>query len=110
MGQVYRAVQVSEACLAEDAKHRAAVQEKLAGVCVDMCKAVGAYPTKCDCRGYVDNTDKTPNVVTWPELFTYMDAVSTYGEEALERWKARSGRILYHEEMRLFMRRNYSRL
>merc|ERR1719487_2290026 len=35
-----------EACLSEDLKVRAALQNKLAGVCVDMCKEVGAYP-KC---------------------------------------------------------------
>ena len=61
-------VSVSKACLSQDLKHRAMVQNKLHNVCIDMCKEVGAYPEKCTCPGYVDTTDKTPNVVTWPEL------------------------------------------
>eukprot|EP00408_Alexandrium_pacificum_P058926 CAMPEP_0171169500 /NCGR_PEP_ID=MMETSP0790-20130122/8244_1 /TAXON_ID=2925 /ORGANISM="Alexandrium catenella, Strain OF101" /LENGTH=197 /DNA_ID=CAMNT_0011634345 /DNA_START=73 /DNA_END=666 /DNA_ORIENTATION=+ len=82
-----RVVQVSKACMAEDEKHRAMVQHKLAGVCVDMCKEVGAYPEKCTCPKYVDTTDKTPNVVTWPELLNYMDKVEAQGADALKRWK-----------------------
>jgi hypothetical protein len=33
-----------KACEAMDLKHRAMVQSKLAGMCEDMCKEVGAYP------------------------------------------------------------------
>mmetsp|Transcript_47509 Transcript_47509/g.146893 ORF Transcript_47509/g.146893 Transcript_47509/m.146893 type:complete len:181 (-) Transcript_47509:79-621(-) len=82
-----RVVQVSKACVAEDAKHRAMAQDKLAGVCVEMCKEVGAYPEKCTCPKYVDTTDKTPNVVTWPELLDYMDKVEAMGAEAVKGWK-----------------------
>mmetsp|Transcript_100788 Transcript_100788/g.293646 ORF Transcript_100788/g.293646 Transcript_100788/m.293646 type:complete len:201 (+) Transcript_100788:96-698(+) len=87
-----RVVQVSKACMAEDAKHREMAQNKLAGVCTDMCKEVGAYPDKCSCPNYVDTTDKTPNVVTWPELLDYMDKVESQGAEALKHWTSQAGR------------------
>merc|ERR1719440_2257799 len=44
--------QTEEACLAEDAKNRMQLQNKLAGVCVDMCKEIGAFP-KCTCPDFV---------------------------------------------------------
>merc|ERR1719151_62251 len=84
---VFKAVQVSKACVAEDMKHRAAVQNKLAGVCIDMCKEVGAYPKDCTCPDYTDTTDKTPNVVTWDELLAYMDKVEQTGAAALKEWR-----------------------
>merc|ERR1719262_547243 len=83
----HQMVSVSKACLAQDLKHRAMVQNKLADVCIDMCKEVGAYPEKCTCPGYTDTTDKTPNVVTWPELLDYMDQVEQQGEAALKAWR-----------------------
>merc|ERR1740123_2489860 len=70
----------------QDSRPRAAVQNKLAGVCVEMCKEVGAYPEGCTCPNYTDKTDKTPNVHTWQELLTYMDEVEAKGEEALKTW------------------------
>ena len=51
---------VNNACAAEDLKHRSQFQNKLAGVCVDMCKEVGAYP-KCTCPDFVA-PDSTPGV------------------------------------------------
>merc|ERR1719311_1419782 len=86
--QVSRVAEVSKACLTEDLKHRAAVQNKLHDVCVDMCKELGAYPEKCTCPGYTDTTDKTPGVMTWDELLTYMDDVSSNGHAAIKDWKA----------------------
>jgi len=77
-----------EACLAEDAKHRMQVQNKLAGVCVDMCKEVGAYP-KCTCPDFVQ-PDSTPGVMTWPELLEHMDNLSEWGHGELKAWAARA--------------------
>merc|ERR1719379_2949816 len=84
--QKVKSVSVSSACLSQDLKHRAMVQNKLAGVCIDMCKEVGAYPEKCTCPDYVDTTDKTPNVVTWDELLGYIEKVETYGHEKNQEW------------------------
>merc|ERR1719491_2627964 len=64
----------SKACAADDLKHRAQLQNKLAGVCVDMCKEVGAFP-KCTCPDFVA-PDSTPGVMTWPELLEHMDNLS----------------------------------
>merc|ERR1740138_38688 len=61
----------SKACAADDLKHRTQLQNKLAGVCVDMCKEVGAFP-KCTCPDFVA-PDSTPGVMTWPELLEHMD-------------------------------------
>jgi hypothetical protein len=82
------AVTVSESCLSQDLKHRALVQNKLVDVCVDMCKEVGEYPERCKCPKYVDTTDKTPDVVTWPELLTYMDEVEKLGDTSIKQWQA----------------------
>merc|ERR1712046_406583 len=97
MGKEVRVAEVSKACLTEDLKHRAAVQNKLHDVCVDMCKELGAYPEKCTCPGYTDTTDKTPGVMTWDELLTYMDDVSSNGHAAIKEWHAMS-RVLSAEE------------
>jgi len=76
---------------AEDHRRLAAetVQRRL-DVCVDMCKELGAYPEKCTCPGYTDTTDKTPGVMTWDELLTYMDDVSSNGHAAIKDWKGMS--------------------
>merc|ERR1719401_3035905 len=55
------------ACAAADQAHRAAVQNKLAGICEDMCKEVGAYPKCAQCPDFVA-PDATPGVMTWEEL------------------------------------------
>eukprot|EP00420_Gonyaulax_spinifera_P026995 CAMPEP_0197896702 /NCGR_PEP_ID=MMETSP1439-20131203/40559_1 /TAXON_ID=66791 /ORGANISM="Gonyaulax spinifera, Strain CCMP409" /LENGTH=201 /DNA_ID=CAMNT_0043517259 /DNA_START=58 /DNA_END=663 /DNA_ORIENTATION=- len=89
---VVKAVEVSKACLAEDAKYRMAVQSKLTGVCIEMCKEVGAYPEGCTCPNYKDTTDKTPNVETWQELLGFMDKVETQGEMALKAWSKQAAR------------------
>merc|ERR1719254_119446 len=73
-----------KACIAEDLKHRVQVQNKLAGVCVDMCKEIGAYP-KCTCPDFVP-PDSTPGVMTWPELLEHMDNLSEWGHGELKAW------------------------
>merc|ERR1719335_1123886 len=77
-----------QSCEAQDLAIRSMFQNKLADVCVDMCKELGAYPEKCTCPGYTDTTDKTPGVMTWDELLTYMDDVSSNGHAAIKDWKA----------------------
>merc|ERR1719321_123544 len=52
LGVKEQGAQTEQACLAEDVAHRTQVQNKLAGVCVDMCKEVGAFP-KCTCPDFV---------------------------------------------------------
>jgi len=76
--------QSEKACLADDLKHRVQVQNKLAGVCVDMCKEVGAFP-KCTCPDFVA-PDSTPGVMTWPELLEHMDNLSEWGHGELKAW------------------------
>jgi len=83
---VGNAVTSQTACTSEDVKHRAKLQNKLAGVCVDMCKEVGAYP-KCTCPDFVQ-PDSTPGVMTWPELLEHMDNLSEWGHGQLKSWGA----------------------
>mmetsp|Transcript_62237 Transcript_62237/g.187791 ORF Transcript_62237/g.187791 Transcript_62237/m.187791 type:complete len:203 (-) Transcript_62237:220-828(-) len=90
--QVLHATHASAACLAQDTRHRAAVQNKLVDACIDMCKELGAYPEKCTCPNYVDTTDKTPGVITWEELLAYMEKVGTRGDEALKSWDSKAPR------------------
>jgi len=80
--------QTEKACLAEDLKHRMQLQNKLAGVCVDMCKEVGAFP-KCTCPDFVA-PDSTPGVMTWPELLEHMDNLSDWGHGELKAWRAQA--------------------
>jgi hypothetical protein len=74
-------------------KHRAAVQNKLAGICEDMCKEVGAYPKCAQCPGFVA-PDATPGVMTWEELLTHMDNLVEWGQETIKGWKATAAKLL----------------
>merc|ERR1719158_2453259 len=56
-----------KSCEAMDLKHRTHVQSKLASMCEDMCKEVGAYPNCAQCAGFIP-PDPTPGVMTWEEL------------------------------------------
>merc|ERR1719247_2499583 len=84
--QLQKSVVSEQACVAQDMKVRAALQNKLAGVCVDMCKEVGAYP-KCTCPDFVQ-PDSTPGVMTWPDLLEHMDNLSEWGHGELKAWGA----------------------
>merc|ERR1719230_1642414 len=75
-----------KACAAEDLKHRVAFQNKLAGICEEMCKEVGAYPQCAQCPGFVA-PDATPGVMTWEELLTHMDNLVEWGQESIKGWK-----------------------
>jgi hypothetical protein len=83
--------QTEKACLAEDLAHRAQVQNKLAGVCVDMCKEVGAFP-KCTCPDFVA-PDSTPGVMTWPELLEHLDNLSEWGHGQLKAWTKQASQL-----------------
>merc|ERR1712139_264342 len=85
-----------EACLAEDLSHRMQVQNKLAGVCVDMCKEVGAFP-KCTCPDFVA-PDSTPGVMTWPELLEHMDNLSEWGHGQLKNWRSQASFVQQSEK------------
>jgi len=77
-----------KACVSEDIKNRMQVQNKLAGVCVDMCKEVGAFP-KCQCPDFVA-PDSTPGVMTWPELLEHMDNLSEWGHGQIKGWRSQA--------------------
>merc|ERR1719222_840305 len=73
-----------KACAAEDLKRRVALQNKLAGICEDMCKEVQAYP-QCSCPDFVE-PDSTPGVMTWDELLSYMDTLAQWGRDSIKGW------------------------
>merc|ERR1712224_536877 len=77
-----------QACVAQELKRRAQIQNKLAGACEDMCKEVGAYP-KCTCPGFVA-PDATPGVMTWDELLEHMDNLSEWGHGELKAWSTQA--------------------
>merc|ERR1712087_849646 len=91
MGAKFMSSQGSESCLQEDLKIRVQVQNKLAGVCVDMCKEIGAYP-KCTCPDFVP-PDSTPGVMTWPELLEHMDNLSEWGHGELKAWTKQASQL-----------------
>merc|ERR1719298_59136 len=86
----------SKACAAEDLKHRTQLQNKLAGVCVDMCKEVGAFP-KCTCPDFVA-PDSTPGVMTWPELLEHMDNLSEWGHGQIKGWTQQASFVGLHAQ------------
>merc|ERR1719230_2246848 len=61
------------------------MQNKLAGVCEDVCKEVGAYPKCTQCPKFVA-PDSTPGVMTWPELLEHMDNLVAWGQGKLKDW------------------------
>merc|ERR1719191_2175141 len=74
-----------EANEAEDLKQRVQLQNKLAGVCEDMCKEVGAYPKCSGCPNFVQ-PDSTPGVMTWEELLEHMDNLAEWGRDTIKGW------------------------
>jgi hypothetical protein len=84
--------QTEESCLAEDAKHRMQVQNKIAGVCVDMCKEIGAFP-KCTCPDFVaPDSNWATGLRSWPELLDHMDNLSEWGHGELKTWTKQAAR------------------
>jgi len=78
-------VQGEQSCSAADLKNRIRVQNKLAGLCEEMCKEVGAYPKCAACPSFVP-PDPTPGVMTWEELLTHMDNLADWGKDQLKSW------------------------
>merc|ERR1719476_182388 len=74
-------------------KHRLAVQNKLAGICEDMCKEVGAYPQCAQCPGFVA-PDSTPGVMTWDELLEHMDNLVEWGQGQIKGWHAQAAKFI----------------
>jgi len=81
-----------QACIKEDMTHRTQVQNKLAGVCEDMCKEVGAYPNCAQCPQFVA-PDSTPGVMTWPELLEHMDNLVAWGQDSLKTWRKQASSL-----------------
>merc|ERR1740121_3504025 len=78
--------QGSESCLQEDVKIRVQLQNKLAGVCVDMCKEIGAFP-KCTCPDFVaPDSNWATGLRDWPALLDHMDKLSEWGHGELKKW------------------------
>merc|ERR1719409_1289961 len=87
-----KTVQGGQACAAEDLQHRAQLQNKLAGVCEDMCKEVGAYPKCSGCPNFVQ-PDSTPGVMTWEELLEHMDNLAEWGRDTIKGWRAQASAL-----------------
>merc|ERR1719272_2893987 len=83
----------SKSCVANDLKHRATVQNRLAGICEDMCKEVGAYPQCAQCPGFVA-PDSTPGVMTWDELLEHMDNLVEWGQGEIKGWHSQAAKFL----------------
>merc|ERR1719362_2390260 len=81
-----KGLQGQKACASTDLEHRIQVQNKLAGICEDMCKEVGAYPQCAQCPDFVA-PDSTPGVMTWEELLTHMDNLVEWGQGMVKGWK-----------------------
>merc|ERR1719454_1057639 len=79
------AKQAQQACTQTDLKNRVQLQNKLAGVCEDMCKEMGMYPKCSSCPKFVA-PDATPGVMTWEELLTHMDNLSDWGHGEIKAW------------------------
>lgn len=76
-------------CLNEDVNRRLKVQNKIAGVCEEMCKNVGAAPKCAQCPNFVA-PDSTPGVMTWEELLEHMDNLADWGSDELKSWRAQA--------------------
>merc|ERR1719484_507700 len=83
-------------CQQQQVHHRAMVQNKLAGICEEMCKEVGAYP-QCTCPGFTA-PDATPGVMTWDELLEHMDNLVEWGEGEIKGWQAQAAKFLQTHE------------
>jgi len=87
-------VQTTEAaCEKSDSAVRAKVQNRLAGVCEDMCKEIGAYPLCAGCPNFVA-PDATPGVMTWEELLEHMDNLSEWGHEEIKGWTSQAANLI----------------
>merc|ERR1740129_698922 len=74
-----------QSCIASDQSRRMQVQNKLAGICEEMCKEANAYPKCAQCPDFVE-PDSTPGVMTWDELLEHMDNLVAWGQDSLKGW------------------------
>merc|ERR1711865_770085 len=81
-----------QSCVAADMHNRMQFQNKLASVCEDMCKEVGAYPKCSQCPAFVA-PDSTPGVMTWVELNEHMDNLVAWGQESIKGWKKQASAL-----------------
>merc|ERR1711935_278029 len=79
-------------CQQQQVHHRAMVQNKLAGICEEMCKEVGAFPV-CTCPGFVA-PDATPGVMTWDELLEHMDNLVEWGQGEIKGWHSQAAKLI----------------
>merc|ERR1712194_630146 len=85
-----------KSCQQSELFHRVAVQNKLAGICEDMCKEVGAYPT-CTCPGFVA-PDSTPGTMTWDELLDHMGNLVDWSADEIKGWHSQAAGALVQVE------------
>jgi len=89
--QLQKSASSESACTSEDLSHRMQLQNKLAKICEDMCKEVGAYPKCSQCPKFV-KPDDTPGVMTWKELLEHMDNLVAWGQDELKGWRSQASR------------------
>merc|ERR1719382_1358262 len=82
----------TSSCATQDLQHRMQFQNKLAGICEDMCKEVGAYPKCAQCPNFVA-PDPTPGVMTWDELLEHMDNLVEWGQGMIKGWKKQASAL-----------------
>merc|ERR1719172_161592 len=89
-----------KSCQATDLKYRSKMQSKLAGMCEDMCKEVGAYPNCSQCAGFIP-PDPTPGVMTWEELLEHMDNLVDWGHDQLKAWAKQASALQTKMKMKV---------
>merc|ERR1712085_126772 len=82
---------VKLAAVSMKSKMTAQVQNRLAGICEDMCKEVGAYPKCAQCPAFVE-PDSAPGAMTWDELLEHMDNLVAWGADTIKGWQKQAGR------------------
>merc|ERR1719478_2044776 len=87
-------------CEAADLKRRAQFQNKLAGLCEEMCKEIGQYPNCAQCAGFIP-PDPTPGVMTWEELLEHMDNLSDWGHDELKAWRKQASALQTQMKMKV---------
>merc|ERR1712085_245138 len=85
-----KSTMTEQACMAADSQIRFQVQNKLASICEDMCKEVGAYPKCAQCPKFVE-PDSTPGVMTWDELLEHMVNLVAWGADSIKGWQKQAG-------------------
>merc|ERR1712113_467370 len=88
-----KVVSSEQSCIKADLSNRMQVQNKLAGVCTEMCKEVDASAGMCKiCPDFV-KPDATPGVMTWPELLEHMDNLVAWGQDELKSWRGHASAL-----------------